>query len=90
MESTEFTFPPNVLRKLARLHARVEGAQAVAQATQQAVTHHQAALQAALTEACDDEGLTLPENGNTPINIDWRTGRLHLGDPHDIPAPDRR
>lgn len=86
-QKSEVTFAPNVLRKLARLHARVEGAQRVAQAVSQAVQAAQMDLQVALTEACEDEGFALPQNGNTPLDINWRTGHLSLSATQEEPPP---
>lgn len=70
------TLPPATLRRIARLHARVEGANTAAQAAIDAAHAAQSALQAALNEACEEEGFKVPADGNTPVDVDWRTGRL--------------
>jgi hypothetical protein len=77
-EQKTFLLPAGSLRRVARLHARLEGAQGVAQAAINASQQAQSALQAALNEACEDEGLHVPPDGSVPVDIDWRTGRLSL------------
>jgi hypothetical protein len=69
---------PGVLRRLLRLHARREGAELVAQAAITAAQQAQAALQQALNEVCEEEGLLVPEGVTAPIDIDWRSGQLRL------------
>lgn len=70
------------LRRLARLHARLEGAQAALQAAQQVVIHQQQALRDGLAEVLDEEGYDVARfNSDAQLNIDWRTGLLKL------PAP---
>ena len=75
-EQRAITLPTATLRRVARLHARLEGANAAAQAAIAAAQQAQAALQAALNEACEEEGFKVPADGNTPVDVDWRTGRL--------------
>ena len=70
-----------VVRRLARLHARAEGAQLVVQAAAQAQQQMQQVLREALTEACEEEGVSIPEGGTAPVDIDWRTGVVKIGQP---------
>jgi hypothetical protein len=72
------TLPPGALRRIARLHARSEGAAQVAQAAIKVAQDAQSTLQQALNEACEDEGLHIPADSNMPVDIDWKTGRLQL------------
>ena len=83
--ATEITLPPRVLRKLARLHARVEGGQAVQQGGANALQLLQSQLQEAILEMCEETGLPVPNNGNAPLDVDWSTGRVTSqgGPPHD-------
>jgi hypothetical protein len=67
---------PNDLRRLARLHARNEGAVQVAQAAVNAANAAGAALQQAVTEACGDQGLRIP--ANSAADIDWQTGEVTI------------
>ena len=80
----EVRLSPVVLRRLARLHARAEGAQLVAKATEQAMQQTQAALREALTEACEEEGMTVPGSSTASVDVDWRTGVVTVSPP----APD--
>ena len=73
--------PPAALRRLARLHARMEGAEAVAQIAINAAQETRVALQAALNEVCEEEGLDTSNLGQTPVDIDWRVGRVRLRRP---------
>lgn len=72
----EFSGP--ALRRIARLHARVEGAVAVAQAAQQVAQVQQQALHDDLAEILAEHGVDVAALGNAPLNIDWRTGVLRL------------
>ena len=78
-EQPLMTLPPGPLRRLLRLHARAEGAILVAQAAQQVAQQAQQAVQGALAEACEEEGVRLPVSEQTPIDIDWRSGEVRLG-----------
>lgn len=77
-EADSVVLPPGVLKRLARLHARAEGAAVVAQAAVDTAKQAQESLQSALTEACEDEGMNVPAGANTPVDVDWRTGRVKL------------
>jgi len=70
--------PPAMLRRLARLHARKEGAESVAQVALNAAQAAQAALQQALNDACEEEGLEVPQGATAPVDINWATGRLRI------------
>lgn len=74
---TEIRLSPGQLRRLARLHARAEGARAVYQVAMQAANEAQVALQEALNVACEDAGMRIPSE-QAPIDIDWVTGRVQL------------
>jgi len=74
----EVTLSPATLRRLARLQARVEGAVAVFQAAQQVAQQQNTTLQQELTEACADEGMTLLQDNQTQVDIDWKTGVVRL------------
>ena len=78
-EKPLMTLSPGPLRRLLRLHARAEGAILVAQAAQQVAQQAQQAVQGALAEACEEEGVRLPASEQTPIDIDWRSGEVRLG-----------
>jgi hypothetical protein len=68
---------PKVLRRMERLHARAEGAQAVAQAAEAAFRALTEQYAAALRAACEDADIALPPP-DAPINvsIDWATGAV--------------
>jgi len=83
---SQVTLPPAALKRLARLFARAEGAQQVAQAAMGAAQQSQQALQLALNEACEDEGLVIPAGGQAPVDIDWRTGVVKV-QPPTVPVP---
>jgi hypothetical protein len=68
------TVAPAVLRRLARLHARAEGAAMVAQAALNAHQAAQAEIQREISEVCQDEGLHIPAGTDWPVDVDWRTG----------------
>ncbi len=70
--------PPAALRRLARLHARMEGAEAVAQVAINAAQESRLTLQAALNEVCEEEGLDTSNLGQTPVDIDWKRGRVRV------------
>lgn len=74
----EVTLSPGALKRLARLQARAEGAIMVAQAAEQAARQAQAALQQTLTEECADEGMTIPQDEQMQVQIDWRSGEVRL------------
>lgn len=80
-DSDTVLLPPGALRRLARLHARMEGAEAVAQIASNAAQETRVALQAALNEVCEEEGLDTANAGDTPVDIDWRRGRVRLRRP---------
>lgn len=82
----EVTLPTPTLRRLARLHSRVEGAQLAAQALSQTLQQMQTLLREALTEACEEQGVSIPEGGSAPVDIDWRTGVVRIGAP-EPPTP---
>jgi|SRR5580765_7306314 len=82
----EVTLPAGTLRRLARMHARVEGAQLVMNTVHQYLQQMQEVLKEALTEACDEQGVTIPGGGSAPIDIDWRTGVVRIGTP-EMPPP---
>jgi hypothetical protein len=82
---TEVQLPPGALRRLARLHARTEGAQQAAQAASNTLQVLQQALREALTEACEEEGTSVGA-AQTQVDIDWRTGVVSFGAPQ-APAP---
>jgi len=80
------------LKRLARLQARAEGAFAVFQAAQTAAQLAQTTLQQELTEACADEGLAIPQDNQTQVDIDWKTGEVRLREsstlsPNGVPEP---
>lgn len=77
-EDREVQLAAATLRRIARLHARSEGANQVAQAAIEAARAAQAAVQQALAEACEEEGISIPPD-TQPVNIDWRTGRMRIG-----------
>lgn len=79
-----------VVRRLARLHARSEGAQLAVQAAAQTQQQMQQALREALTEACEEEGVSIPDGNTAPVDIDWRTGVVTIGQPEmgvGLPMP---
>jgi hypothetical protein len=82
----ECIIPANTLRRLTKLNSRMEGAQEVAQAAMNAFQACRMTLQTALNEACEEEGLALPQ-GDTPIEIDWRTGKVTVQRPAAPPPP---
>lgn len=84
---TEVTLSPTELRKLARLHARAEGAAQVAQAAIVAAQAAQETLQQALTETCEDAGMEVPQGQNAPVSVDWRTGVVKLQQSPTGPVP---
>lgn len=77
-EPDSVVLSPAALRRLARLHARMEGAEAVAQVAAGTAQEARSALQAALNEVCEEEGLDVTGLGETPVDIDWRRGRVRL------------
>lgn len=81
----EVRLSPGALRRLARLHARTEGAQLIERAATQTVQQMQLALREALTEACEEEGVFVPEGSTATVDIDWRTGVVKLSPPEDAP-----
>lgn len=87
----EVTIPTAALRRLARLHARTEGAQMAVNAATQSLQQLQALLRDALTEACDEQGVAIPDGNTAPVDIDWRTGVVSIGaaetQPMPLPAP---
>lgn len=76
----EIFLPSSALRRLARLHARSEGATAAAQAAHDVAQRAHTALIEALNGACEDAGMHIPE-GSMPVDLDWDTGRVRLRDP---------
>ena len=82
----EITLSATVVRRLARLHARAEGAQLAVNAANQALIQIQTALREALTEACEEEGVSVG-SGTAPVDIDWRTGVVTVGEPESPPTP---
>jgi hypothetical protein len=66
---------PSALRRLARFHARLEGAQTVLQAADTTYRSLASNFEDALRSACEDAALELPPPG-APANIkvDWNTG----------------
>lgn len=84
--NTEVTLSPAVLRRVARLHARAEGAQFAVQAATQAQQAAAQAVREALNEACEEQGVILPD-GSAPVDIDWRTGVLKIGPPEQGAPP---
>lgn len=73
------TVHPNDLRRLTRLHARNEGAVQVAQAAVNAANAAQQALQQAVVEACEDQGVRIPPESAADIN--WQTGEVTITPP---------
>jgi hypothetical protein len=82
----EVSLSQPVIRRLARLHARVEGMQQIANLATQSVQLAQNQLRDALAEACEEQGATLPESENAPVNIDWRTGVVTISPPESAPS----
>jgi len=78
---TQVTLSPNALRRLARLQARAEGANSVAQVAINAAQQAHQTLQQALTEECQDEGMTLDMTTQAQAEVDWRTGVVRLAPP---------
>jgi hypothetical protein len=66
---------PSALRRLARFHARLEGAQTVLQAADSSYRSLASNFEDALRSACEDAAIELPPPG-APANIkvDWNTG----------------
>jgi hypothetical protein len=83
----EVTLSTAALRRLARMHARAEGAQLAANAATQALQQLQAMLRDALTEACEEQGVAIPDGNTAPVDIDWRTGVVKVGDAETQPPP---
>jgi hypothetical protein len=81
----EVTIPVAALRRLARLHARAEGAQLVVNTATQTLQQLQSLLRDALTEACEEQGVSIPDGGSAPVDIDWRTGVVNVGVPESAP-----
>jgi hypothetical protein len=77
---------PGTLRNIARLHARVEGANLAVTAAMNASQSAQRELQSALNAACEDQGMPLSSNGQGDLQIDWATGRVWL-DREKLEAP---
>jgi hypothetical protein len=73
-------FGPAALRRLARMHARAQGADEVAQRAAEHARALAAAFQEALAEACEELGVGLPK-GQVGGHIDWRTGTFSLDQP---------
>jgi len=61
--------PPSVLRRLNRVQAQAELASCLAQQTQ-------AALNQAVSAACEDVGVTIPLGAG--LDIDWATGAITI------------
>jgi hypothetical protein len=87
-DAREIQLPPATLRRLARLHSRIEGVQLAQNALTLTMQQMQAALREVLTEACEEEGMTIPGNGSASVDIDWRTGTLRLGAQAATPMPE--
>jgi hypothetical protein len=76
-ELCEVHLSEGTLRRIARLHARVEGQHKAYEASVQSLNVAQTALQEALNVACEDLGMNIP-SAESPIDIDWKTGRVWL------------
>jgi hypothetical protein len=79
----EIRLPPGELRRVARLHARMEGALGTAQVAYQAAQQAQQQFREALNEACAEAGLEMPVGTppDTPVDIDWKTGVVTVDEP---------
>jgi hypothetical protein len=71
-------FGPGVLRRLARLHAASQGAQDAAHRAEDVARAYAAQFQDALAEACEEQGISLPDGREQPAHIDWRTGVFQI------------
>lgn len=66
---------PTALRRLARYHARVEGAQQVLQAMEATYRSLAENFETALRSACEAQEIPLPPEGQRAnIKVDWATG----------------
>jgi len=72
------TLRPTTLNRLRQLYAQAEGARAAAQAAVDAHTQLAQRLDALLTDACEDQGLTIPAARREAVQIDWDTGTVSL------------
>jgi hypothetical protein len=65
------------LKRLMRAHARVEGAQQVAQAAEGVYRTLASNFEDALRGACEDASIELPPAGApAQIHVDWNTGEV--------------
>jgi hypothetical protein len=66
---------PTALRRLARYHARLEGAQTLLQAVEATYRNLAENFETALRAACEDASIELPPPGTSAsIQVDWSTG----------------
>lgn len=59
-------------------------------AATQSMQQMQTLLREALTEACEEQGVVIPDGGSAPVDIDWRTGVVTVGQPETsqpLPSP---
>jgi hypothetical protein len=72
-------FPEHALKRLSRAHARMMGAQEVAQVAAAAAQQLEARFNEALAESCDEIGVSLPP-GPVQAQVDWRTGAFSFAE----------
>ena len=68
--------PASAMRRLAVLRDVAKGAAEAAQAAVDIANARQAALNDALTAACEDQGVNIPADQQRAVDLDWSTGRL--------------
>ena len=74
------TLRPTTLNRLRQLFAQAEGARAAAQAAVDAHTQLAQRLDVLLTDACEDQGMTIPADRREAVQIDWDTGEVSFKD----------